>query len=63
MAAASSGASTLPSHTALDAILQTPHLIGLGGSGFFAMPAVSGGSYVGSIRQVNRDNIIAGRGP
>jgi hypothetical protein len=42
IAAASLGASTLPSQTAFAAILYMRHLVGLGGSGFFAIPAVSG---------------------
>jgi hypothetical protein len=37
IAAASSGASTVPSHTDLLAILKMFQLVGFGGSGFFAI--------------------------
>jgi hypothetical protein len=39
IAMASSAASTVPCRTALAAILQMAQVVGLGGSGFFAMPA------------------------
>src|SRR5262249_22042875 len=43
IAVASSGASTEPSQTDFDAILNISQRMGAGGSGFFAMPAVWGG--------------------
>jgi hypothetical protein len=49
LAAASSGASTVPSRTALAATWKMLQTIG-SGCGFSAMPAVSADTYVGSIR-------------
>ena len=47
IAVASSGASKVPSHTALLAILYMFQLVGFGCSGFLAMPGVSAANNVG----------------